>query len=140
MVALLQSDWWSGLFALLVRIIFQQLTYIFFSFLGGIVVGLGYYVVICYTVERNILTASPPQWPIILVGGIAGLLGSIIDSVIGATLQYSGLDAHGRVVERPAPGIKHISGYRLLDNHSVNLLSSILTGLIMPFIAFNCWT
>lgn len=74
------------------------------------------------------------------MGGIAGLLGSIIDSVIGATLQYSGLDAQGRVVERPAPGVKHISGYRLLDNHSVNLISSILTGLITPFIAFSCWT
>lgn len=92
-----------------------------------------------YTVDRNILASSPPQWPIILFGGIAGLLGSIIDSLLGATVQFSGLDSHGRVVERPEPNIKHISGYRLLDNHSVNLISSILTGVIMPFIAFNCW-
>lgn len=115
-------------------------TFLFYSFLGGIIVGLGYYVVVRYTVERNILAASPPQWPIIVVGGIAGFLGSVIDSVIGATLQYSGQDAHGRIVERPGRDVKHISGYRLLDNHSVNLISSILTGLIMPFIAFNCWT
>lgn len=33
---------------------------------------------------------SARQWPIILFGGVAGLIGSIIDSLIGATLQYSG--------------------------------------------------
>lgn len=92
-----------------------------------------------YAVDRNILAASPPQWPLILFGGIAGLLGSIIDSLLGATLQYSGEDVEGRVVERPGPKVKHICGTRLLDNHSVNLISSILTGLIMPFIALSFW-
>lgn len=101
--------------------------------------GLAYYLVIMYTVDANSLARSPSQWPIILFGGIAGFLGSIIDSIIGATLQYSGQDASGKIVERPGVGIKHISGFRLLDNHSVNLISSILTGLIMPFVAFNCW-
>lgn len=91
-------------------------------------------------VDRNILAASPPQWPLILFGGVAGLLGSVIDSLLGATLQYSGLDSNGRVVEYPGKDVKHISGTRLLDNHSVNLISSILTGLIMPFIAFNFWS
>lgn len=90
-------------------------------------------------VDRNILVASPKQWPIILFGGIAGLVGSIIDSLLGATVQYSGLDPNGRVVEHPGANVKHISGYRLLDNHSVNLISSILTALIMPFIAMNFW-
>lgn len=92
-----------------------------------------------YTVDSNVLQLSPVQWPIILFGGVAGLLGSIIDSLIGATLQYSGIDESGRIVERPGPGVRHISGVRLFDNHSVNLISSILTGLLMPFIAFRCW-
>lgn len=90
-------------------------------------------------VDRNILASSPPQWPIIIFGGIAGLLGSIIDSLLGATLQYSGLDSSGRVVERPGLDTKHISGCQIFDNHSVNLISSILTALIMPFVAFGFW-
>lgn len=109
------------------------------SFLGGIAIGLSYYFVVVYVVDRNILVAGPKQWPIILFGGIAGLVGSIIDSLLGATVQYSGLDENGRVVEHPGTNVKHISGYRLLDNHSVNLISSILTALIMPFIAMKFW-
>lgn len=110
-----------------------------FSFLGGIIVGISYFIVIYYVIDRNILAASPPQWPIILFGGIAGLLGSLLDSFLGATLQYSGLDSKGRVQEKPGENIRYISGYRILDNHSVNLISSILTALIMPFIAFSFW-
>lgn len=110
-----------------------------YSLLGGTAIGLAYYLVTIYTVDKSILIISPSQWPIIIVGGIAGLLGSVIDSVIGATLQYSGLNEDGLVVERPGVGVKHISGYRILDNHSVNLISSILTALIMPFIAYRCW-
>lgn len=107
--------------------------------MGGIVVGLSYFFVVFYVVDRNILAASPAQWPLILFGGIAGLLGSVIDSFLGATVQFSGLDTSGRVVEKPGPHVRHISGYQLFDNHSVNLISSILTALIMPFIAFNFW-
>lgn len=109
------------------------------SFFGGAVIGVAYFLTVWYTTERNVLVVSPPQWPIVLFAGVAGLLGSIIDSLIGATLQYSGLDAKGKVVERPAPDVRHISGIGLFDNHSVNLIASILTALIMPFIALTCW-
>lgn len=115
-----------------------------------------------YTLDSAIWSTSPAQWPIIVFGGCGGLLGSIIDSVIGATLQYSGecsfaifiivktyfffsiecvlgQDEKGRIVEQPGPGVRHISGHRILDNHSVNLISCILTGIIMPFVAVKCW-
>lgn len=36
------------------------------------------------------LEMSAPQWPIIVFGAAAGLLGSIVDSYLGATMQYSG--------------------------------------------------
>ncbi|XP_058464060.1 transmembrane protein 19 [Malaya genurostris] len=109
------------------------------SFLGGAVVGIAYYLTIRYTVDSKIYSHSPNQWPIIVFGGIAGLLGSIVDSILGATVQYSGINTSGKIVERPGKNVRHISGVRILDNHSVNLISSIITGLIMPSIAMQFW-
>ncbi|XP_015605152.1 transmembrane protein 19 [Cephus cinctus] len=114
-------------------------TGILVSALGGLVIGLSHYVAVLYTVDTAILQLAPPQWPLIIAGGFGGLLGSIFDSVLGATLQYSGLDDNGVVVERPGKGVKHISGRQVLDNHSVNLLSSIAITLTLPRIANVFW-
>lgn len=109
------------------------------SWLGGLTVGLSYYLTVRYTVETNMLLVSPPQWPIIIFGGIAGLVGSFIDSLLGATLQFSGINEQGKIVECPGQDVRHISGLRILDNHSVNLISSIITGVTIPLIALKYW-
>jgi len=104
------------------------------------VIGIAYYTMLLLLTDSISLTSSPPQWPVILVGGLAGLLGSSIDSLLGAILQYSGLDKDsGVVVQHPGPGVQHISGMPLLDNHSVNLLSSWITSLLTPRLGLFIW-
>ncbi len=111
------------------------------SALGGIAVGFGFLLIIIFCANTKAYNASPPQWPIILMGLFAGLFGSLIDSLIGATLQYSGYDKKTqKVVETPGYGVEHISGIRLFDNHSVNLLSTLITALISPQIAVILWS
>lgn len=109
------------------------------SLLGGLAIGATYYLTIIYTVETNILLQSSAQWPIILFGGFAGIFGSIVDSILGATLQYSGQDEKGHIVERPGKNVRYICGRQILDNHSVNLISSIITGVFVPWMAVKCW-
>lgn len=58
------------------------------SFLGGAAVGVAYFVTQLVTV--NDLHLADPQWPIVVYGGVAGLLGSLLDSLLGAHMQYSG--------------------------------------------------
>jgi len=60
------------------------------SGLGGLLVGVAYYMMLILMTGDNQLQESPTQWPIILIGMIAGLLGSAIDSYMGAWFQYSG--------------------------------------------------
>lgn len=111
------------------------------SAVGGLLIGLTYYLTVISCNNQDLLAISPPQWPIIIVGLIAGFLGSLIDSLLGATLQYSGLDKKkGVIVQNPGANVKWVSGFHVLDNHSVNLLSTLLMGLITPRISALIWS
>lgn len=108
------------------------------SLLGGTSVGLAYF--LTQLVFVNDLDISAPQWPLIAFGGLAGLLGSIVDSFLGATMQFSGLDeSTGLVVSSPTQETKHISGKPILDNNAVNLFSSVLVALLLPTAASGFW-
>merc|ERR1719383_1228509 len=100
---------------------------------GGVVIGAAYFLGVLFTTAGPDISRAPEQWKILVIGGLGGLIGSIIDSLLGATLQYSGKDKKtGKIVEVYREGVVRISGKMILDNHSVNLVSSILTALILP--------
>ncbi|XP_063989898.1 transmembrane protein 19 [Diachasmimorpha longicaudata] len=109
------------------------------SLLGGLLVGLFHYLTVLYTVDVAVLEHAASQWPIIIVGGAGGFFGSLFDSLLGATCQYSGINEEGKIVEHPGRGVKHICGRQILDNHSVNLLSSIAIALTFPRLANYLW-
>ncbi|KAM5175538.1 LOW QUALITY PROTEIN: transmembrane protein 19 [Callospermophilus lateralis] len=108
------------------------------SLLGGTFVGIAYF--LTQLVFVSDLDISAPQWPIIAFGGLAGLLGSIVDSYLGATMQFTGLDeSTGMVVNNPTNNAKHIAGKPILDNNAVNLFSSVLIALLLPTAAWGFW-
>ena len=112
------------------------------SAIGGLVVAAAFALTQWLCIKSEHWSASPSQtFPLLLIGLFAGLFGSIVDSLLGATVQYSGLDKiSNKVVEHSGPGIEHISGTALLDNHSVNLLSNLITAIVSPPIAIYLWT
>ncbi|KAM4900927.1 transmembrane protein 19 isoform 1-T1 [Sylvia borin] len=108
------------------------------SLLGGMTVGIAYFITQLIFVTD--LEMSAPQWPIIVFGAAAGLLGSIVDSYLGATMQYSGFDQTiGMVVNHQTTDSKHISGKPILDNNAVNLFSSVIIALVLPGTAWFFW-
>ncbi|XP_049873382.1 transmembrane protein 19 [Pectinophora gossypiella] len=111
----------------------------FFSTVGGFVIGLSQYLAVLYFADRSLLMYAPPQWPMIVLGAVAGFLGSLIDSILGATLQYSGLNKDGKIVSYSSQTVKYISGVNVLDNHSVNLITTVIMGMLLPTISKNLW-
>ena len=59
------------------------------SFGGGLAVGVAYYVGVVLGSAQLQLRDSPNQLYIILLGGAGGLIGSLIDSLLGATVQVN---------------------------------------------------
>lgn len=108
------------------------------SFLGGIAVGAAYYVAQILLVSD--LHLADPQWPIMVYGGVAGLAGSVLDSYLGAYMQYSGFDSRiGKVVSYESATTSRISGKPILDNNAVNLFSSLIVALVLPGLAWGMW-
>jgi uncharacterized protein (TIGR00297 family) len=67
---------------------------------------------------------------ILAYGAVCGILGSVLDSVLGATVQITYFDDRSKRVVSSlsvAPNAKHVSGLDLLTNEQVNLVSTIIT-------------
>ena len=100
------------------------------SIVGGTLMG-----VICLGTDYSHSSFSNAS-RLFAFGGVCGFIGSMLDSLLGATLQASYYDLDRKLaftarddhVSVP-PQAKHICGYNILTNVQVNLLSTLLTML-----------
>ena len=106
------------------------------SCFGGLVIGL---VSVPFILSEQSCTHQSAAIFFILTfaGGLSGLFGSIIDSLLGATAQASYFSKKQNiVVDRDVSDCIHISGINLLSNNAVNALSSFITALIIGVVGF----
>ncbi|KAI8807496.1 integral membrane protein DUF92-domain-containing protein [Cladochytrium replicatum] len=113
------------------------------SLLGGLFIGL----VALLTLPSPSHCQRIPFYIPILFGASAGLLGSLIDSVLGSTLQLSMYNPKtGKISNENVESVKQkdgdegkwvlVSGRNVLDNHQVNFVSSLITAVIGGAVAW----
>ena len=74
------------------------------------------------------------QWPVLAIGAGAGIVGSLVDSVLGATVQFSGYcSKRERMVSKPGPSVTKVSGLNFLSNSMVNFVSAVLCATVLYF-------
>ncbi len=61
---------------------------------------------------------------------IIGFLGSILDSIIGATLQVKYISKLGKLTELKGKDNKKISGFELIDNNMVNFMNTLISPIL----------
>lgn len=107
------------------------------SVAGGFLMGLT--LAICLAIENSTCRQnwSTHLLPLLILGSLAGGLGSLIDSFMGATIQET---RQSSKTNRILPDehkiayddrVKVISGFDILTNNQVNLMSSIVTAWII---------
>ncbi|KAI6144307.1 integral membrane protein DUF92-domain-containing protein [Pisolithus tinctorius] len=111
------------------------------SVAGGCVVGLTLFASL--VVENRVCRAD---WmgilpSLVLWGTAAGVLGSMLDSFLGATIQRTRYSVDSKrvlqdaSVPRDKESIKVIGGLNLLTNNQVNLISSVATAVVVALLA-----
>ncbi|KAJ3825746.1 integral membrane protein DUF92-domain-containing protein [Lentinula raphanica] len=108
------------------------------SIIGGIIMG--FTMSVCLVLESSKCRAV---WMSILPsmvfwGAMAGGTGSLVDSLLGATIQQTKFSESKKLIlqdeSTPTGPIKVISGIDLLTGNQVNVLSSIITSIWMSCI------
>lgn len=99
------------------------------SLLGGLLIGL----------VAGLLSGGP-TWVITLAGALGGLVGSLFDSLLGATVQqiyYCDVcrKETERKVHRGSHPTRPLRGWSWMNNDVVNLLSSVVGGIIAAGLA-----
>ena len=107
------------------------------ALLGGAFIGFTFWMTCIVSEEEQpeVNTLNNSSWiTIVSVCAMAGLCGSLMDSILGAWLQFSGCHEQQKcVVNEPGPHITvvpHTSFLPILDNNLVNLFANTAASVL----------
>ncbi len=73
--------------------------------------------------------------PVPFVITLAGTVGALIDSIIGAGIQAKYMKVSGEIIEEPQPMSELVKGMKVVDNNLTNLIATCMGGILAIGIA-----
>lgn len=109
------------------------------SIAGGAVIGLGFVIMGYFSVAEPSASLLY-QSNMVILGAVSGFVGSMIDSLLGATLQATYFDLEKKCITSRHKKAKnsridrgdvvHVCGIDLLTNEQVNMISVLVTTIL----------
>ncbi|KAI7839591.1 hypothetical protein COHA_006658 [Chlorella ohadii] len=98
---------------------------------GGLFMGLTFWLASLISPLGGGPAAALRRWQPVALGLAGGFIGSLIDSLLGASIQFTGYNrVTGKITGRPGPDVSPISGFPILDNNMVNAVSATATAAL----------
>lgn len=98
-------------------------------------------VLLCLVLFALQRQAAMAQWKLIPLGLIAGVFGSLADSLLGAALQFTGYNSDtASLSSAPGPGVSRISGWfshKWISDNVINVLAGSLTAVLTALAALR---
>jgi uncharacterized protein (TIGR00297 family) len=106
------------------------------SCVGGMIIGVLTILTDYFSSSPNVSSMVPKYAiPVIVYATVIGLIGSLMDSLIGATCQATYYDTleqkvyHANSSNKPKTA-EHLTGYDIFTNEQVNLISTAITCIL----------
>jgi len=93
---------------------------------GGLVMGL----IMAVSVSGN----CGFSWDMLWWGALSGFGGSMVDSLLGATVQETRYNEDRKMIAVNSTNGKVLNGMNILTNNQVNVLSSIITSTCLALL------